>query len=149
MISLAPALIYIFVLTFIYGSVAIISLDKFLEQSNKQSVPLSIVNITGIVVLAIIAGYLSLFMKIGMVANTILSVTAIVLYLVHRTEINHLAEKYLSGVRTANKFAVVIFLLLCVLVLIEIFFTSRRSVTLGCIMSKRLNGSKVMELFLD
>jgi hypothetical protein len=120
MILLAPALIYIFVLTFIYGSVAIISLDKFLEQSNKQSVPLSIVNITGIVVLAIMAGYLSLFMKIGMVANTILSVTAIVLYLVHRTEINHLAEKYLSGVRTANKFAVVIFLLLCVLVLIEI-----------------------------
>jgi hypothetical protein len=119
MILIIPALLYIFALTFIYGSVAVISLDKLLAPPNKHNAPLSIVNIIGIVVLAVMTGYLSLFMKIGMVANIVMSVTAIVLYLVNRTEINHLAERYLSGVRTANRFAIVIFLLLCVLVLIE------------------------------
>src|SRR4030095_10370822 len=117
MILVIPALIYIFALTFIYGSVAVILLDKLLASPNEQSAPLSIVNIIGIVVVAVMAGDLSLFIKIGVVANIITSVTAIVLYLANRTEINHLAARYLSGVRTANRFAVVLFLLLCTLIL--------------------------------
>jgi len=119
MFLLVLAMIYIFALTFIYGSAAIILLDKFLTPANKQGVPLSILNITGMIVLAVIAGYLSLFMKIGMVANLIVSVTAVVLYLVNRTEINLLAKRYLSGVRMANRLCIVIFMLVCALVLVE------------------------------
>jgi len=84
MILLAPALIYIFALTCVYGSVAIITLDKLLVQPNKPIPSVSVVNITGTIVLAVIAGYLSLFMKIGMVVNIVTLIAAIVLYLAHR-----------------------------------------------------------------
>ncbi len=119
MFLLVLPLIYIFVLTFIYGSAVIILFDKLLGSADKQGVPLSILNITGMIVLAVIAGYLSLFMKIGMLANSIVSLLAMALYLVNRTEINRLAKGYLCDVRMANRFGLVIFLFVCALALIE------------------------------
>ena len=119
MFLLVLPLIYIFVLTFIYGSAVIILFDKLLGSADKQGVPLSILNITGMIVLAVIAGYLSLFMKIGMLANSIVSFLAMALYLVNRTEINRLAKGYLCDVRMANRFGLVIFLFVCALALIE------------------------------
>ena len=119
MFLLVLPLIYIFVLTFIYGLAVIILFDKLLQSADKQDVPLSIVNITGMIVLAVMAGYLSLFMKIGMVANIIVSLMAMALYLVNRTEINRLAKGYLCHVRTANRLGLIIFLFVCALALIE------------------------------
>jgi hypothetical protein len=58
-------------------------------------------------------------MRIGMLANIIVSLMAMALYLVNRKEINLLAKRYLCDVRMANRFAIVIFCLVCALALIE------------------------------
>jgi hypothetical protein len=119
MALVVPAAIYILALTYLYGSVAIIWLDKSIAPANRQRVPFFLLNILGLVVLAEIAGYLSVFMKIGMAAHLIVVLTGIVLYLLNRKAINRLGQDYLGTLGTANKFTVAIFLLLCALTLIN------------------------------
>lgn len=119
MILVLPAAIYVFALTYVYGSVTIIWLDRFLAEAKRQPVPLPVVNITGLIVLAEIAGYLSLFMKIGLAANIIVLLMGMALYLGNRNAIHHLVQSHFRIARSANKFAAGIFFVLCGLVLIE------------------------------
>jgi hypothetical protein len=120
MVLVIPAALYVFALTYLYGSAAVVCLDRLLPSANRHPVPLSLVNVTGLVVIAVIAGYLSLCMPIGMAANLIVSVMGIICFVLTRKDTTRLAREHLKAARTANTFAVALFLVLCVFALSEV-----------------------------
>lgn len=120
MILVIGALLYISVLSFLYGSAATILLGRFLPSSNQPRMSLSVVMIIGLVVLALIAGYLSIFTRIALVANLAVAVTALGFYLMRRREINHLARGHISALRTQRPLILLMFTLVVVFVLIEV-----------------------------
>jgi len=119
MALVVPAALYVFALTYLYGSAAVVCLDRLLARENRQPVPLSLVSITGLIVLAVIAGYLSLFMPIALAANLVVSLLGIVFLVLTRRDMVRLAREHLNAARTANRSAFALFLVLCVFVLSE------------------------------
>jgi hypothetical protein len=119
MLLVLLALLYMLALTFLYGSAATILLERYLPSPTEQRLPFSVVGLTGMLVLALITGYLSLFMKIGALANLIVLLGAIVLYLLHRRQVNDLARNHITALKTAPLLIAVLVVFLCALALIE------------------------------
>jgi hypothetical protein len=119
MLLVVPAALYVLVLTYLYGSAAVVSLDTLLAPENRQPQPLSLVSITGLIVIAVLTGYLSLCMPIGMAANLIVSLLGIVLFVLARKGTLHLAREHLNAARMANTLTVALLLVLCVFALNE------------------------------
>jgi hypothetical protein len=113
-------LLYISVLSFLYGSAATMLLGRILPSPNQPRMPLSVVMITGLIVLALIAGYLSIFTRIGMIVNLAVAGTAMGFYLIRRREINYLARGHLSTLTTQRPLIVLMFILVVAFVLIEV-----------------------------
>ena len=113
------ALIYISVLAFIYGSATVRLFHRLLGLEHEPDVPIALTNITGLIVLAILAGYLSFFLKIGLWANVLVATAAVIIYFLYRTEIH---RNILLLIRNANRVRPsiwIIFILVCALVIIE------------------------------
>lgn len=120
MLLVLLALLYMLALTFLYGSAATILLERYLPSPTEQRLPFFVVGLTGMLVLALIAGYLSLFMKIGALANLIVLLGAIVLYLLLRRQVNDLARNHITALKTAPFLIVMLLVFLCALALIEV-----------------------------
>jgi hypothetical protein len=76
---LVPVLVYIVIITFVYGVVTVRLFDRLLGSPSVTGVPLPLVHIVGLVALAILSGYLSLLIPVALLANIIVITLAIVL----------------------------------------------------------------------
>jgi hypothetical protein len=119
MITVAAALVYILLITSIFGLVAVLSIQNLSQSTDQSLIPLSLVNIIGLVIVGVIAAYLSIVINIGLKANAIISVMAVCLYIVDYKDINRLTTRYLAKIRLAHRGTVITFILICVLSLIE------------------------------
>jgi uncharacterized membrane protein YfcA len=85
MVLVVFSLIYIAILAFIFGTAATSFLRRLFQDSVE--VQAAIVNITGLIVLAVIAGYLSMVIKVGLLANVFVTLFAIIILLLYRIEL--------------------------------------------------------------
>ncbi len=87
MIAILSVWFYIFVTCFVYGFAAVKFLLALLKEDASDPIPLSIIIISGLCLVSTIAGYLSLFLKIGLVANAFVFIGTLLLAIFYHVEI--------------------------------------------------------------
>jgi len=111
---------YITVLSFIYGLLAIkISNKIFNFEKNYQVLSFPITSITGLCLISTLVGYLSLFIKIGLLANITLLAIGIIFTIIEYKNIINLVSTKLNQIKNTNKSIFLLFLITFLIVLIK------------------------------
>ncbi len=111
MLSILIIWFYVFVMCFIYGCGALKLLLVLLKEKDLEGIPLSLITIIGLGLVTTIVGYLSLFLKIALVANALIFLGAFLLAGVYHREITNCLMFGVRRLFALDKFVLPLFLL--------------------------------------
>jgi hypothetical protein len=119
MLSIIIIWIYIAILSVIYG-IGTLRLFKFLFNEPIVDLPsLPILSILGLCSISMLVGYLSLFIKIGLSANIVVVILAIIITYLFLPDIARLYHNYYSSIKSVNKYLIIVFLISIFFILLK------------------------------
>ena len=113
------ALLCISALAFVFGTAAVCALGGLVGRDDAPPIAIPITCIIGLVVLGVVAGYLSFVLNMGLVAAAIVLTVAVIVGFGYRHAMGRNTSRLRAGLRSVSLPVWVIFALGCVLVLIE------------------------------
>ncbi len=115
MVTIALAWVYMSALCFAFGWASVGAIDASADDRGL-TVPLSVLPLIGLAEIAVLTAYLSLAMPIGLAANVIVAVVAIVLLWIRRHRLDCLRRRWVGGIARRWELAVPALLFVVLLV---------------------------------
>lgn len=119
MLALLIIWLYAFALCFIYGCAASRLLSALVPEKDSAKLPFPLLVILGLCLVATMAGYLSLVIKIALGANALLFLGALLLCGIYQAEITAGLKSGLRELLSLNKYVLFLFLLSFLFILIK------------------------------
>jgi len=119
MLSIILIWLYIAVICLAYGCGGAALLRILLQEGESGRLPFSLIVIFGLGVITTIVGYLSLFIKIGLVANVIMLLGALLLYAAFSGEINATVRDGFYRLFHLNRYVLILLLIIFLFVLVK------------------------------
>jgi hypothetical protein len=110
---------YVFAICFIYGGASFKLLLSLLKEQDLERAPLSLITIVGLCLVTTIAGYLSLLIKIALLANALIFLGALVLVVICLGELTHCLKSGVRRLFTLNRYVLILFFISFLFILVR------------------------------
>jgi hypothetical protein len=121
MLAILSIWFYVFLICLIYGGAAARLLLHLLGEANPDPgrLPLSLLTILGLSLVTTLAGYLSLFIKIALLANALVFLGALLLAGIYYEELTHCLQAGLRRLFALHKYILALFFLIFLFILVR------------------------------